>query len=285
MTPTKLARLGTVFAACVFGQTQPLKNDLTFHAGFDGGTDASFAGGDKRIYTAPNYKAQSEAKPGLGNPDVEIATGAGKVGDALRFKKKNEHAIFYKAERNVAFAPRGWAGTISFWLKLDPDKELAPGFCDPIQVTDKAYNDSAIWVDFTKDDKPRHFRLGVFGALSAWNPQDIPPDKNPKFNSRLVVVQKAPFTADKWVHVAITHSDLGSGKGRARLYLDGNSMGAAEGIAEKFEWDMSKGAIRVGVNYVGLFDELAVFSRELSAAEIRQLNELKGGIADLTTAR
>ena len=154
--------------------TLVLLSALTFHAGFDGTTHVQGRLGDKHLYTAPNYKAQNEAKPGLGNPNVEIAKGAGRKGDALRFKKKNEHAIFFKADKNVAFDPRNWTGTISYWLKLDPDKELEPGFCDPIQVTDNAYNDSAIWTDFTKDEKPRHFRLGVFGALSEWNPANLP---------------------------------------------------------------------------------------------------------------
>jgi Concanavalin A-like lectin/glucanases superfamily len=252
-------------------QSPRATNALTFHAGFDGGADADFGAGDRRIYTAPNYKAQSEAVPGLANPDVEIAKGAGRKGDALRFKKKNVHAIFFKAGKNVAFDERNWTGTISFWLRLDPDKELEPGFCDPIQVTDKAYNDSAIWVDFTKDEKPRHFRLGVFGALASWNPENTPSDKTPKFSSRLVVVQKPPFTAGRWVNVAITYSGLGSGKGQAQLYLNGESMGRTPPIEEKLQWDLSKAAIRLGVNYVGLFDELAIYNRELTAAEIGEL--------------
>ena len=246
---------------------------LTFQAGFEGGTEAGFGAGDRRLYTAPNYKLQSEALPGLYNPDVEIAKGAGRRGDALRFKRKNQHAIFYKAEKNIAFDEGNWTGTISFWLRLDPDKELEPGFCDPIQVTDKAYNDSAIWVDFTKDDTPRHFRLGVFGALAAWNPENLAPDKNPKFNSRLVVVEKPPFRADKWTHVAITYSALGSGKGSTRLYLDGKAAGDSPAIAEKLQWDLSKAAIRLGVNYVGLFDELSIHNRALGETEIRELSK------------
>jgi hypothetical protein len=277
-----LACLGASALQAQKASVRGLKRALTFHAGFDSGSvDASFGAGDRRLYTAPNYKAQGEGKPGLGNPNVEAAAGAGRFGDALRFKKKNEHAIYYLAEKNVAFDPRNWTGTISFWLRLDPDHDLEPGFCDPIQVTDKAYNDSAIWVDFTKDDKPRHFRLGVFGGLKAWNPQDIAPDKNPKFNSRLVVVSKPPFTSDKWVHVVITHAGLGSGQGRARLYLNGQSMGESAGIAETFEWDRARGAIRLGVAYVGLFDELAFFNRELNAAEVAALHGLKKGVASL----
>jgi hypothetical protein len=104
---------------------------------------------------------------------------------------------------------------------LDPQKDLAPGFCDPIQITDKDYNDSAIWVDFTKDEVPRHFRLGVFGELKAWNPSNLAPDKNPDFLRRLVVVERPPFTRETWTHVVVTWSDLGSERGISALYLNG----------------------------------------------------------------
>jgi hypothetical protein len=241
-------------------------DSLTLRADFDGGTDAKTAKGDNRIYSAPSYKDQAAAAPGLGTAPVEIARGAGRRGDALRFTKKNEAAVFFRAQGNVAFDPKNWTGTISFWLKVDPETELAPGFCDPIQITDKAYNDSAIWVDFTKDEKPRHFRLGVFGSLAQWNPKKL--DKNPDFDNRLVVVKTPPFRRDQWTHVLITHERLGSGAGQASLYLNGKLQGSAPRIAEGFEWDWAKAAIRLGVNYVGLLDELAIFSRVLTASEI-----------------
>ena len=37
--------------------------------------DAAFATGDKRIFTAPAYKEQASAKPGLDHPDIEPARG------------------------------------------------------------------------------------------------------------------------------------------------------------------------------------------------------------------
>lgn len=274
--------LGAILLVPVFAaDTAALKKALTFHAPFDGGTDAAFALGDKRIHTAPSYKEQAAAKPGLDHPDIEAARGVGRFGDALRFKQKNTRAVFYAGDRNVPFRAGGWTGAISFWLNLNPDEDLAPGFCDPIQVTDDAYNDSAIWVDFTKDDKPRHFRLGVFGDLKSWNPQNTPSDKSPDFNNRLVVTRQPPFARGRWTHVAITHSGLGGGNGAATLYLNGERIGAAAGIKEQFTWDAARAAIRLGVNYVGLFDELAIFQRELSAAEIKTLYGLKKGVAQL----
>jgi hypothetical protein len=141
---------------------ESLQRSLSFHASFDKGMDADVARGDRKIYNASDYKPQSGAQPGAGEVDAAIEKGVGIAGsNALRFRTKNTRALFFRGDRHVALS----GGTISFWLRLDPDKDLAPGFCDPMQVTDKAYNDSAIWVDFTKDDTPRHFRLGVFGSL------------------------------------------------------------------------------------------------------------------------
>jgi hypothetical protein len=252
-----------------------LRRALTFHASFDAGLDADHARGDRKIYSAPDYKQQGSSKPGLGDVDAVIEKGAGLAGGAaLRFRSKNTRALFFRGEQNVAPA----AGTASFWLRLDPQKDLAPGFCDPIQITDKAYNDSAIWVDFTKDEVPRHFRLGVFGSLKAWNPSNIPPDKNPDFLRRLVVVERPPFSREQWTHVAITWSGLDtSGPKSAALFLNGKMISSAAGLREPFEWDLSKLAIRLGVNYVGLMDEIAVFNQALSAAEVAELYRAGAG--------
>jgi hypothetical protein len=125
-------------------QENDLRKALTFHASFDHGTDADFALGDRRLYTASSYENRNDAKPGIGNPDVGIISGRGMFGDALQFKKKNTMVIYYQAEKNVAYQTANWSRTVSFWLSLDPDKDLQPGYCDPLQVTDKDYNNAAI---------------------------------------------------------------------------------------------------------------------------------------------
>ncbi len=257
-----------------------LKQALTFHVSFEDGPNAAFAKGDRRIYTAPNYKEQAAALPGIGNPDVEIVDG-GVFGRALKFSKKNEHAIFYRGADNAGFQEGNWTGSVSFWLNLNPDEDLAPGFCDPIQITDSAYNDAAVWTDFTKDDTPRHFRLGVFGDLDSWNPDNEPTGEHPVFLNRLVAVEQPPFARGTWTHVVATYSGLGTGAGVAKLYLDAKLQGTAEGIAEGITWDMEKAAFRIGVNYVGLFDEAALFNRALSQEEVTALHELEGGVASI----
>jgi hypothetical protein len=124
-----------------------LRASLSFHASFDKALDADFARGDQKIYSAPDYKQQGSAKAGLGDVDAVIEKGIGvRGGAALRFRSKNVRALFFRGDRHAALA----SGTLSFWLRLDPQKDLAPGYTDPIQLTDKAYNDSAVWVDFTK---------------------------------------------------------------------------------------------------------------------------------------
>jgi hypothetical protein len=267
---TVLVFLGMAGALASAPVPEALRPALTLHASFDTGFEADFARGDKRLLHAPNYKQIDAAKAGTGDVDVAIESAAGIAGSAaLRFRSKNTRALFFRGEGHVAPA----RGTVSFWLRLDPQKDLAPGFCDPIQITDKDYNDSAIWVDFTKDEVPRHFRLGVFGELKAWNPSNLAPDKNPDFVRRLVVVERPPFTRETWTQVVVTWSDLGSERGTAALYLNGRLVSNSTGIREPFVWDASKLSIRLGVNYTGWMDELAVFDRALNSSEVGMLFE------------
>lgn len=258
-----------------------LAEALTFHASFDQGPDADFALGDPSIYTAPSWAESDQAQPGIGNPDVEIVPELGRFGSALSFTEKNTAAIFYKAAEKVAYSEEDWSGTVSFWLNLSPEEDLAPGYCDPIQITDQSYNDAAVWVDFTNSN-PRQFRLGVFGDLEAWNPEGLSSDEHPGFAEKLVVVNEPPFRRGSWTHVVITYSGLGSASGgTARLYVDRHLQGVIEGIMEPFSWDISRAQIRPGVNFVGLFDELALFNRPLTEAEVVALNRLEEGIASL----
>jgi hypothetical protein len=257
---------------------------LSFHAGFDTGPDAGFARGDARLYTATSYKKRDDTQAGIHAPDVKLVAEGGRFAGALHFAKRNQRAIFFRARDNVAFEPKSWSGTVSFWLRLDPNRDLEPGYCDPIQVTDETYKDAAIWVDFTKDDKPRHFRLGVFGDLEVWNPKDVQPAENPDFLERVVPVEEPPFARDRWTHVVITFAGLGSGQGEASLYLDGAPQGSAKPIPEPFTWDLDRAALRIGVNYVGYFDELAAFDRPLTPEEVEQLHELAAGVASLYPA-
>lgn len=264
----------------------PMRSDLlralTFHASFDESAEADFALGDSRIYTAPALDKRREGQPGLNARDVVLAPGEGRWGGALLFLKKSRETVFYQAASNVNYPPENFSGTVSFWLKLDPEKDLEPGYCDPVQITPRDWNDAAFFVDFSKDEKPRHFRLGVFSDLKVWNPTGRDWDSIPPAERPMVVEEKHPFGGDHWTHVAFTFSGFNTGApATARLYLAGRLVGALSGRPQTFTWDPTQTLILLGLSYVGLFDDLAVFSRELSAEEVRLLGRLEGGVKAL----
>lgn len=258
-----------------FSQNKQLKEHILFYSSFDGKVSADIAGGDAMIYTAENYKNARNAKDGLHNPDVVLAKGKGLSGDALHFKKANTSAIFYKAYKNVGYSSKSWSGTVSFWLQLDPNKDLAPGYCDPICITDVRYNDAAVWVDFT-DDNPRKFRLGALGDLDVWNPENK--NDEAKWAKRTVTVQQPPFANGKWTHIAITFSKLNTTKSAFKLYLNGTFQGLIKDVNDPFTWDAEEGKIMLGLGYIGLMDELVVFDKPLDPKEVRSVFEQKKGI-------
>ena len=91
-----------------------------------------------------------------------------------------------------------------------------------------------------------------------------------------------PFTHGQWTHVAIVFSSLNTDSGgTAKLYLNGKLAGTAEGITEPFNWEPAHATIRLGVNYVGLWDELSMYTRALSDAEVDALYRLDGGVGTL----
>lgn len=257
-----------------------MEKALLFHAGFDGKADADFGAGDRAIYHGPGTPLK-DSKPGL--PDsVEIVKDGGKYGDALRFTKKIKPVLHYKAAQHVAWSEADFQGTVSFWMQLDPEKDLEPGYCDPIQLTDKKWDDSCFFIDFDKEGSPRQFRLGVFSNLKEWNPKGVKWEQFPEAERPWIVVRRHPFARGKWTHVCFTWERFNGGRddGVARLYLDGALQGELKG-RKTFSWDLSKAAIVLGMSYVGLLDDLAVFNRPLDADEVAALGRLEGGVRSL----
>ena len=251
-------------------QEKTLKENLIFYAPFNGNTQAKVAVGDSDIYSALSRKELQNAKKGLEGSNVVFAKGVGLSGDALDFKKKGKPVVFYDAFQNMGYSGESWTGAISFWLQLDPAKDLEPGYCDPIQITDVNYNDASIWVDFTKDN-PRDFRLGVIGDLAQWNPENIGPDKNPEFEKRLVRMKNPPFSRGKWTHIVINFSNLGKNNSTYELFVNGKLQGSVSNIGDAFTWEEEKAKIFLGLNYIGLMDELSVFSQPLSSSAINAI--------------
>lgn len=249
---------------------QSIAQAILFHAPFDGSTQAAISKGEGKLLTADAIERNKIL--GSDTPSaVTIAKGEGRYGDALRFTAKTSQVVFYEGIE-CGYQPHNWSGSVSVWLKLDPNKDLEPGYCDPIQITERAWNDGAFFVDFDKF-LPRDFRLGVFADLKSWNPQNIAWDDLPVADRPMIVVKHPPFSADQWTHVCFTWKHINATDKQtpqADLYLNGKHQGTYSPPAQ-FTWDPQKAAIMLGLNYIGLMDDLIVFSQELTADQVSQL--------------
>lgn len=278
---TAVPLLVIVGAAPAASVQKSWREALTFHASFDGKTNATHAAGDPAIYWAPSLKERQNAKAGLPpGGEVQLVPGAGRFGDALRFTKRKSPVVFFQAARNMPYAAADWDGTVSFWLRVDPQTELETGFCDPVQITPRAWNDAAFFVEFEKRTGPIPFRLGVYADLDVWNPakrkiEDIPTHERP-----LVTVADPPFSGDRWTHVVFTFDRFNTkkGDGVAKLYLDGHLRGTLGPREQTFTWDPERTVIALGLGYIGLLDELSVFRRALDDGEVRAMYELKTNV-------
>jgi hypothetical protein len=247
-----------------------LRSSLTFHASFDHGVDADFAKGDKTLYVAD----QNRKNPRPGVPaGVMIARGQGRRGDALQFTQKTAEIALYQSARNLAYNSTNWGGTISFWLRVDPQKGLIPDYVDPFHVTQKSFDAGAIWFDFTKDDKPRHCRMGAFADKSVWNPKNRGFDDFAPSERSLIEVSKPPFTATEWTHITLVFANYNTNQpnGSSTLYLNAHKQGSATNHNQKFTWEPTQVPIMLGLNYTGLLDELAIFNKPLTDPEIQFL--------------
>ena len=256
-----------------------LRSALVFHASFDSGLNADFSKGDK---TAWNRKGK-ELVPCVPYGDVKLDPTGGKFGGCIHFPKKGATRPQYSGVNMLGYNDKSWNTTVSIWLRLTPDEDLEPGYCDPVQITGDDTKKGYIFLEFSKDETPRFFRYAVRPLFHIWNPTnaqwaDIPFEKRP-----MVQVAKPPFTRDTWTHVAFTLSDVNnkSAKPTGSLFINGKLQGRIENWDLTFGWDPASVALVLGASYVGHQDDLAVFNRALTDAEVDQLYKLEGGVSSL----
>ncbi|MCD6049566.1 MAG: hypothetical protein K0Q55_969 [Verrucomicrobia bacterium] len=269
------------------GSPDPLKairESMTFATTFDKGLDAEFAKGDAKLYHAANSRSRTNAVAGLpAGDDVKRTEGAGRFGAALEFTKKTTPVVFYRGATNINYTTNNWHGTASFWMRLDPDKDLAPGYCDPLQYVAQTWTEGAMFVEFSKDETPRHFRYAIMAQHKLWNPNNRKWEEIPVSERPMVQVEKPPFNREKWTHVVFTfeHANTGRKDGIGKLYLDGEYKGSFAGFNNTLKWDPAQSALNLGLAYVGFLDEIALFDRALNAEEVRIMHHLPNGAKDL----
>lgn len=255
-----------------------LAKALTLYSSFDNGSVADFALGDPNLYSVPSRTARDSAQVGIYKEGVSIVKAQGLSGDALQYTMKSKGYIYYPSTNNIVYNQNNWSGAVSFWLNLDPATDLQPGYCDPIQITDVSYNDAAIWVDFTKEN-PRDFRLGVIGDKKIWKKDTTLSDNDdPLFIDQLRPVSNPPFAKGSWTHIVINFQGLNTAEGKAAFYINGELKGLRKDITDPFTWELENSNIYLGLSYIGLFDELSIYNKHLSKAEITALYNLKDGV-------
>jgi hypothetical protein len=262
--------------------TAPKSNDdlrkaVILYASFDEAAKADIAGGQTTLDTRFGPPGEFEKyvfEKGFNEKVFRIAKDGGISGGALEVVDvlPNNGRVFFPAKGNLPFDPKGWEGSLSVWCKTDPNKLLKTTFCDPIQITEKGANNGGLWIDFN-NAKPRDMRHGAFPAVAAGE-KPIAED-DPK--APLVQVGKVDWQADAWHHVVLAWSGLDTGKNAvSKIFIDGKLIGEIRDRPLAMQWDLDKTGIYVGVNYIGLLDELTIFRRSLTAEEIVQLHREPG---------
>ncbi len=256
-----------------------LARALTLHVSFDKGLDADFSRGDKKCYVQQGPKLVP-AKP---NDEVKLAGDAGRFGGALHFPRKGTYRPTFKDGGVLGYNAKSWSASVSAWLRLDPDKDLEPGYCDPIQIIGDDNKKGYIFLEWSKDETPRYFRYAIRPLFPIWNPKNLPWADIPNDKKPMVQVARAPFTREKWTHVVFTLENINdkSKPPVGKLYLNGKLQGTIEKWDMKFDWDPAKVLLVLGANYVGHMDDLAVFDRPLTDVEADRIHALKNGICEL----
>ena len=259
---------------------KPLRDALTHHVSFDRGMDADFSRGDPKMQTAGSTP---KGQPAVDVKDViKIAPADGKFGGALHVTKKNPFRPYWKNAGILDYKSANWSGTVSIWLKLTPDEDLEPGYCDPVQIVGGDNKKGFMFLEWSKDEKPREFRYAIRPLNEIWNPQNKDWGKMSDAERPAVNLKTAPFSRTKWTHAVFTFDKLNSGKaGSGTLYLDGKLMGTITDWELTLGWEADKVQLVLAAAYVGHMDDLAVFNRALTDAEVKQVYALKNGIKDL----
>ena len=271
-------RLTLFFFAATCLADEGLRRGLTFHAPFDARFDASLSADDPVSRVRVGGK-MAPTKPG---PEIKLAAD-GRFGGCLVFPKKGSVRPEYAATKSLAYGTTDWSATVSVWLRLDPDKDLEPGYCDPVQIVGDDVKKGFIFLEWSKDHAPRHFRFAVRPLYHLWNPDAVGWEQIPDARRPMVKMEQAPFRRDRWTHVAfvLDHINDHAAPPRARLHIDGRQIGVIQGHDLTFGWDPAAIRLVLGAAYVGSLDDLAVWNRALSADEIARLYALPGGVETL----
>lgn len=257
-----------------------IRKSVTMYASFDKSIKVDRGGGEREVRTRHDHsteKGKHVYESGYPENAFQIAPigihgGCLDAVDVLA----NRGRLFFPAAGKISYSAKGWSGTVSVWIRTNPDTLLKTPYCDPIQITDRKASDGAIWFDFP-NTKPRDLRMGMFSRLQTGQT----PVKESDPAAPLVRIRKIGFQKDDWHHVAMTWAGFDSGRNNASatLFIDGKTVGAIDRRRIAMQWDVEQTGIYFAVNLIGQLDELAIFDRALTADEIGVLVAKPGVLA------
>lgn len=248
-----------------------IRDHVCIYSSFDAGVEADVARGKKT--------------PTINDSVCRHESTGGRFGGCLTFSARDhgwaEDEFTYPALENFPYSETTFEGTISMWLKGDPDTDLSPEFpVDPFHIS-RHPADGSFYLDLTRPNdwrygSPRKLRFGLYG--------DSPPQDMFQ-GGQLLVVGDLGFDDGNWHHLVGTfgHVNSGSEDGTARLYIDGQLRCAMDGYAHKLTWNMSEMVIGLGQRYVGSIDELLILDVALSDDQVAELHSLSAPAGELLT--
>jgi len=281
--PLPLFCIANVVVAQEQRGAEDLLRAVTFYASFDEQVAGDFGGGGLLPQTRFNHRDKTNEyvfEEGVAKNVLRIARNRGVSGGALQGVDvlPRRGRILFPAKNNLAYTAGGWGGAVSLWLNTNPNTVLKTSFCDPIQITHRGAHNGGLWIDFP-NTKPRDFRLGAFPALR----EGESPVRESDPQAPLVRVKEIGFKSGHWHHVVMNWKNFDTGRPDAEitLYIDSRPMGRLANRDIAMKWDLARTGIYIGVNYIGLMDELAVFNRPLTQAEITLLRDEPAIVAQL----
>ncbi|PHX94389.1 MAG: hypothetical protein CK546_06905, partial [Pedosphaera sp.] len=224
-TSTLLATLLLPLAGAAQSTTS-LKQALTFHASFDKSFDADFSRGDKAALS----RTKQGTVPLAANDELKLVPDGGRFGGGLHFTKKGSTQPRFKGAGVLGYNATNWSASVSVWLKLDPDKDLEPGYCDPLQIVGEDTKKGFIFLEWSKDETPREFRFAIRPKIELWNPSGLDWAKMTDAQRPAVNLRRAPFSREAWTHAVFTLENLNdkAKKPVGKLWLNGKLMGKIE---------------------------------------------------------
>lgn len=247
--------------------------DVTFYASFDEACRGDFGGGElapKSRFGNPHERDKFVFEPGFDEKIYRIAAKDGVAGGALSPTAvlPNNGRIYFPAKGNLPYDKNGWEGTLSMWINTDPNTLIPTKFSDPVQITQNGANNGGLWFDFN-DEKPRAMRMGVFPGEAPGSP----PFKETDADAPLIRSTTAGMKQGDWHCIVMTWRNLDTGKAdaHAAFYMDGKLLGELKNRNLAMRWDIEKTGIYTAINYMGLLDEMAIFRRALSPADVATL--------------